>query len=280
MIVTCHVPPAPRIAVDHAGDGELVVFLHGVGGNRGNWRDQLLALAPRYHAAAWDARGYGDSDDLASPLSMSDFSADLLRVLDYFAADRAHLVGLSMGGLIAQEFVHRNPERVRSLVLADTGMGLREGDDAAWVEDFLRSRKAPLLAGRTPADIAPAIAATLVSENASPAARDRVIDSLSALRTPSYLEALETVTRFRNPLVHASVRVPTLVIVGEHDRLTPPAAARSLATRIPGARLEVLPGAGHLSNIEQPEAFNHLLIEFLDRDAGAAGPGRASRSGG
>src|SRR5580658_7217231 len=90
--------PAPRLAVDHQGQGELVLFMHGIGGNRTNWHDQLPACAARFHAVAWDARGYGLSDDYPGPLSYDDFCHDILRVLDHFGARKAHLVGLSMGG--------------------------------------------------------------------------------------------------------------------------------------------------------------------------------------
>src|SRR5262245_7941147 len=113
--------PAPRIAVEHMGSGPLVVFLHGIGGNRSNWRDQLPVFAERFHAVAWDARGYGDSDDYDGPLSYDDFCCDLVRVLGHFNADRAHLVGLSMCGFIAKDFYGLISTRVGWLVLAYTG---------------------------------------------------------------------------------------------------------------------------------------------------------------
>ena len=114
------IPPNPHPAVDLAGSGELVLFLHGIGGNRSNWTEQLTAIGGDFLACAWDARGYGDSDDYAGPLRFADFRNDVLRVLDHFAAPAAHLVGLSMGGFIAQDFFRCHPARVRSLTLADT----------------------------------------------------------------------------------------------------------------------------------------------------------------
>src|SRR5207247_8478398 len=98
------ISPAPRLAVDRTGDGPLVVFLHGIDGNRTNWRDQLGVFAAHFTAAALDARGYGASDDYAGPLAFDDFAGDLRRVLDHYGARRAHLVGLSMGGRIAMRF--------------------------------------------------------------------------------------------------------------------------------------------------------------------------------
>ena len=111
------VPPAPRIAVDHMGEGKLVVFMHGIGGNRTNWHDQLPELGRHFRAASWDARGYGMSDDYEGPLDFHDFARDLNRVLDHFGARKAHLVGLSMGGLIAMDFNALFPERVATLTM-------------------------------------------------------------------------------------------------------------------------------------------------------------------
>ena len=97
--------PAPKIAVDYAGQGDLVVFLHGIGGNRRNWRAQLPVFAAAgFRAVAWDARGYGDSDDYDGPLDFYAFRDDLARVLDHFSAETANIVGLSMGGRIAASF--------------------------------------------------------------------------------------------------------------------------------------------------------------------------------
>lgn len=265
---TILVDPAPRIAVEHAGEGTLVVFLHGIGGNRTNWRDQLKVLAERFHVCAWDARGYGDSDDYEGALDFADFSRDLVRVLDHFGAPAAHLVGLSMGGLIAQDFYRRHPERVRSLVLADTRNGFQRHNAA----EFLRKREAPLLAGLAPKDIAPDVARSLAGRHASGQMLGRLVESVSALHKESYLKTLRATTRvaehadFRgmNGFVDlATVRVPTLVICGTEDTVTPPEMSRALAAGIPGAQLRWIEGAGHLSNIENPEAFNELLRSFL-----------------
>ena len=93
------IPGSPRIAVDHEGTGPLSIFLHGIGGNRTNWHDQLAVVGAHFHAVAWDARGYGASDDYDGALDFGDFAVDLARVIDHFGVARAHLVGLSMGGL-------------------------------------------------------------------------------------------------------------------------------------------------------------------------------------
>jgi 3-oxoadipate enol-lactonase len=262
------VGPAPRIAVEHAGRGPLVVLMHGIGGNRANWSEQIEALADRFHVAAWDARGYGASDDYEGPLDFADFSADLARVLEHFGEKSAHLVGLSMGGIIAQDFYRRSPQRVRSLVLADTRNRIERHNG----DEFLRQREAPLLAGLTPADIAPRLARALAGPNAGPEALARLQASIAALRKDSYLKVLRATTRIlehpdfrgRNTFVDlASVTVPTLIICGTEDSITPPELSQAIVEGVAGARVAWIEGAGHLSNIENPCEFNRVLRQFL-----------------
>ncbi len=264
-IATELVGPAPRIAIDRCGSGMPVVFLHGIGGNRRNWTDQLRSVGARHLAVAWDARGYGDSEEVEGPRAFPDFAADLLRVLDQLGAEKAVIVGLSMGGLIATDFHERHGERVRALVLCDTSPGLRKHMSPEEIERFLDARRKPLLEGKTPADIAPALARDLVSPRTPPERVALLVDSLSRLRAESYLKTIEAVTRWNRAYDLSAIRVPTLVIVGEDDRLTPPDVGRRLADAIPGAGLAVIPAAGHLSNIEAPTAFDAALLPFLDR---------------
>lgn len=252
----------PRIALSVAGAGPLVVCLHGIGGHRQHWDDQLAAFAPHFTAAAWDARGYGDSDDYDGPLDFADFSADLVRVLDHFGVRRAHLVGLSLGGRIARDFALRFPDRVASLVLSNTNAGF-DTLTPEEVEAFIRSRRGPLEAGRTPGELAAELAKGLISPDAVPGAYERLLAAMAALRTDSYLKTIEASTRQDRGARLEAIRAPTLVVTSEHDRLYPPALAAAMARRIPGARLALIERAGHLSNIEQPQAFNDAVLPFL-----------------
>jgi 3-oxoadipate enol-lactonase len=260
------VPGAPRIAYESSGPAAapVVVFLHGIGGNRSNWREQLVAVADEFRGVAWDARGYGDSDDYAGPLAFPSFAADLRRLLDHLGVERAHLVGLSMGGRIALDFYETEPARVASLVLCDTFPGYGSSVSNEQRERFIASRRQPLVeGGKEPRDIAPLVAPTLLSKGASQFALQRLIDSMTALHKESYLKAIEAMTRYEPIARLEAVGVPSLVVCGDEDSLTPPAIARDMAARIPGARLAILARAGHLSNIEQPAAFNELLLDFL-----------------
>jgi 3-oxoadipate enol-lactonase len=254
------------------GEGPLVVFLHGIGGNRTNWRDQLPAFAESFHAVAWDARGYGLSDDYEGPLHYNDFRDDLLRVLDHFKSDKAHLVGLSMGGSIIQDFYARHAGRVASMVLADTRPGFEAPFDPAAREEFLRLRLQPLRAGKDLAEMAPAVARSLMGASAGEDVYARLVDSMMALHKESYMKTIEARVTWKPTFVPGKVTVPTLVVVGADDRLTPPTMAKSIADAIPNARLAVIPAAGHLSNIEQPKIFNEIVLDFLTSAAFAASP--------
>jgi len=261
---TGFIDPAPRLAFSQRGSGLPVLFLHGIGGNRRNWDDQLVSVGGRHMAVAYDARGYGDSEDSNGPRHFPDFAADLLRVLDHLGVQRAVICGLSMGGLVATDFHARHPDRVAALVLCDTSPGLRKHMSPEDIERFLDARRKPLLEGRSPAEIAPGLARDLVSPRTP---LDRVallVDSLSRLRPESYLRTIEAVTRWDRSYDLGTIVVPTLVVVGEDDRLTPPEVGQRLASAIPGAQLAVIPAAGHLSNLEAPAAFDAALLPFLD----------------
>ncbi len=255
--------PAPRIAVDYAGAGPAIVFLHGIGGDRSTWAPQMEAFADRYTTVAWDARGYGDSDDYDGPLSFADVADDLARVLDAFAVEKAHLVGLSMGGRICLEFYANHPDRFATLTLA--GVHARFGAFSPEAQrDYIEARRKGLIdQGLSPADIAPAAVARLMAPDASDEAKRRAAAGMSRLHVDSYLKTVESTTRFDREHVLADIAVPALVIGGGLDPLTPPDITRGIAEKIPGARYEFMRGIGHLSNLEAPAEFNRLLADFL-----------------
>jgi 3-oxoadipate enol-lactonase len=255
----------PDIVLTEAGRGPAVVFLHGIGGNRRNFDAQVAHFGSRRHALAWDARGYGDSADYDGALDFGDFSDDLVRVLDAIGAERAALVGVSMGGRIALDFAGRYPDRLGALVLADCSAGSAAAQDPAKIAAFLAARRKPLIEdGLTPADTAPAIARSFAGPSITPAQYDALVASLSALRTDSYLKTLDCVTRYHGFPAFADVAAPTLVLTGTHDPIAPPAMAKAMAEAIAGARYVELASCGHISNIEQPEAFNAAVEAFLD----------------
>ena len=178
---TAFVPGEPCIAYDQAGEGDIVLFLHGIGGNRTNWRDQLPAFAQNYHAVAWDARGYGASDDYAGPLDFGDFARDIVRLLDHLGAAMANIVGLSMGGRIALDLAARFPDRIKTLTLSGTRASFAQRTEAER-DEFVRLRKKPLVEdGKEPADIAPIVAKTLMGRRSTDAHFQQLVESISVL---------------------------------------------------------------------------------------------------
>ena len=267
-------PGTPSLAFDLAGDGsgEFVLFMHGIGGNRSNWRTQLPAFAGRFACVAWDARGYGDSDDYDGPLAFDDFVADVLRVLDHFGVAKGHLLGLSMGGRIAMRTALLHPDRVATLTLVDT----HEGFEAFTPEQrqaFVDSRRAPLLAGKEPADIAEPVARSLIGPHAAPEHLEELRRSIAALHKGSYIKSLEATVAQVDLGDITAIRAPAHFIVGAEDPLTPPAMHHEMAAKLGGAPVSVLPRAGHLSNIENAPAFNRAALAWLtDRHGLGAAP--------
>jgi 3-oxoadipate enol-lactonase len=251
-VETVVVGPSPKIVLSIAGKGETVLFLHGIGGNRHSWEAQVEFFSRHFRAAAWDARGYGDSEDYAGPLEFSVFTQDIVRVLDHLGEKRIHLVGLSMGGRIARNFALAHPERLKSLVLANTSPGFGALSPSQ-VASFVEQRR----------NLQPALQARRVLGPAAPqAAYDKLVSALAAVHRESYLKTVEASVAQDLAAPVEKIRVPTLVIGGTHDPLYSMAIARDLAGRIPGARLVEL-DCGHVSNLELPDRFNAVVLEFL-----------------
>ena len=261
-----HTPGPVRVAYRREGAGPLVVFLHGIGGNSSNWLEQLEAFGGRFCAVAWDARGYGASDDPPGTLRFGDYADDLCRLLDHLAAEAAHLVGMSMGGMIIQDFYARYGDLVATLTLADTSVGLGAAAEEAR-RDFLARRLGPLEGGLSPRELAPHLLDVLMSPQAPSHMAERLRASLAALRPEPYKQALRAIVTTDFRAVLPNVRAPTLVVVGAEDRVTPPSLSETLAATIPGAEKVIIEGAGHLSNMERPDAFNAAVGTFLDRHA-------------
>lgn len=266
-----YLPAQPRIAFERAGQGETIVFLHGIGGNRSNWQEQLAYFATGYQAVAWDARGYGTSGDYAGPCEFPAFSRDLLRLLDHLEVQRAHFVGLSMGGRILMDFAARHPGRVSSLVIAAAFPSFGGALTPQQRDDFMRLRRTPLREGKTLADLAPQLVTSLAGPHATPAMRARMHDSIAALHPRSYLKTLESTLHFDRTGQLGGITAPTLLLYGEFDALVTPASGRQVRDLMPHAHYQVIPGAGHLINIETPELFNRAVHDHVLRQGAAQG---------
>ncbi|MBO9627845.1 MAG: alpha/beta fold hydrolase [Shinella sp.] len=252
--------------------GPLVLFLHGIGGGRDNWLAQLRAVAPTMRAAALDLRGYGESTLGASQSKVEDYCDDILRIADALGAQKLVLCGLSYGSWIAISFAMRHPEKLGGLVLSGGCTGMSEAG-VAEREAFRTAREVPLNAGKTPADFAPAVVDVLAGLNAGEAVRQALFASMAAIPAATYRDALTCFTSPPERFDFAKLTMPVLMMTGEHDRLASPAEIRGVAGRIVEAaprasvRFEVIADAGHVCNVERPEAYNRVLTEFLSEVA-------------
>ena len=237
-----------------AGKGELVLFLHGIRGNRRNWAGQVEFFSRGFQAAAWDARGYGDSDDYEDALQFEYFTGDVLRVIEHFRAQKIHLVGLSMGGRIARNVALRAPERLHSLVMISTNPGFNALSSER-VKQFINERRT-----RTPQSLR-----RLLGSKPNHAAYQELLDSVSRIHEASYQKTLEASVAQDRDAPLEQIRVPTLIIAGEEDTVYPPELARDMARRIPGAELMMFEHTGHLANLEEPEKFNQAVFDFVSR---------------
>ena len=260
----------PRLAltVTPPKPGPVILFLHRIGGGRSNRLPQLPAAATFARAAALDLRGYGDSQLGPSQSTIEDYCADILLVMETLRADRLILCGLSYGSWIATSFAMRHPDKLAGLVLSGGCTGMSE----AGVEEreaFRQSRQVPLDQGKTPADFAPSVVNVLAGPDAGEDVRQKLFDSMAAIPAATYRDALNCFTNPPERFDFARLTMPVLMMTGEHDRLAPPAEIRGVAGRIaetaPDAyvRFEVIAGAGHVCNVERPDAYKAVLTEFL-----------------
>ncbi len=247
-----------------AGDGELVVLFHGLGGSRISWEPQLSALSHAHRVVAWDMPGYGASAHLPDdPLTFPALAVAADRFIALLGHQRAHVVGISMGGMIAQYLAAWFPRRVRSLTLLASSPAF--GLDGTEPADWQAARIAPLDQGHEPADFAERVLRSL----AGPALDDETLAQQCAAMSRITSGALRRsigclVTHDTRPLL-ADIGAPTLVLVGDLDTETPCEYSEYLAQHLPSAHLEVVSGAGHLLNVEAPAVVDDLILQHLTR---------------
>ncbi len=250
-----------RVRFDDVGTGPVVLLLHAFPLSAAMWQPQIEALRSRYRVIAPDLRGFGGSDAPPGPYSMDTLADDAAALLEHLGVSRAVVAGLSMGGYIAFAFWRRHRDRVAALVLADTRAGADSEEGRATREVNAR------LAEEQGAG---AIADKLIPNLVAPGASQAVRDTLRALITANSPDGIAGALRGMAARPDSSpdlpgIDVPVLIIVGEEDGLTPPVESERMAAALPDATLARIPGAGHLSNLEQPEAFNAALLAFLER---------------
>lgn len=243
------------------GTGLPLLFVHGFPLDGTLWQPQLDALSDSYRVIVPDLRGFGESPPSPS-MTMEQYAGDLEKLLDRLKVDYVVLAGLSMGGYIAFAFYREYPDRVQGLVLVDT----RAQADT----DEIRANRAATVARVQEQGVA-VLADEMVGKLLSPATLKHQPELVERVREMMARQSVEGVVAALRGMAErpdsrpmlGNISVPTLVVVGADDTVTPIADAEAMVNAIPGAELAVIPEAGHLSNLEQPEAFNQALREFI-----------------
>lgn len=235
----------------------VVVLLHGIGGAA--WEPVLPAFAPA-PVLAWDLPGYRGTPMLAET-TFPALAKALCDRLDREAIPRIDLLGHSIGGMLAQEFLLAYPERVRSAVLYATTPAFG-GRDPAFAEAFLAERLAPLDTSGGMAGLA-AEMPDMLGPEAPPGAAEAASAAMAAVPEAAYRATVRCLTTFDRRADIVRVAAPTLLLCGEQDPLAPPRTMERMRDAIRGSRLVVLPGAGHLAHLEYPAAFNAAVQDFL-----------------
>jgi pimeloyl-ACP methyl ester carboxylesterase len=250
-----------QIYYESFGKGDVVVLSHGLGGNHAIWYQQVPVLAQSYRVVTWDQRGFGRSTNAQNQSSPKAAARDLAALLDHLAVEKAHLVGQSMGGWAVMGFALAHPERVESLVLADTIGGIYTPAIEASFDAYIREAGQSPPPNELPITQHPAIGEQLGAADPAKAFLYSQIGSTTA-PAPANMGLLLRTTAYDRAALER-LTIPTLFIVGEHDPIFPPATIREAAGVLPNAAVVELPNAGHSPYFETPAAWNDAVLEFL-----------------
>ncbi|HEX9763515.1 MAG TPA: alpha/beta fold hydrolase [Acidimicrobiia bacterium] len=247
------------VAYQRTGEGPALALLHGFTQDSRVWRPQLESLSELFTVIAWDAPGAGQSPDPPEAFRISDWADCLAGLLGVAAGDRAHIVGLSWGGLLAQEFYRRHPRRVRSLVLVDTYAGWKGSLPEPIPEDRLAAclRDASL----PPEEFVSRYLPGMFGESPAPEVLE-LAGIMSEFHPIGFRLMATALARADTRDLLPTIQVPTLLVWGDADTRSPIAIAGQLRDAIPDARLVVIPGAGHVSNLEAPDRFDAAVRGF------------------
>lgn len=260
-----------RIAVNGIGvqyelDGPpgapVVTLSHSLATDLGMWQPQMAALIPRFRVLRYDTRGHGGTDASPGPYSLGELAEDAYALLVALGVERTHFVGLSMGGMIGQTLALAHPEMLRSLVLSDTAGEMPRETGPLWDERVETARTAGM-----EAHVEPTLARWFTRGfiDAHPPVIDAVRDMIRSTKVEGYAGCIRAIQGLDLLERLPTLRLHTLILVGDEDPGAPVEAARALHERITDSEFVILTPASHLSNIEQPEQFNRALVTFLER---------------
>ncbi len=250
-----------RIAFETAGGGRPLVLLHGGFSDSRAWRPQLNGLSDEFNVVAWDAPGCGHSSDPPETFRLPDYADCLARFIDLLDLGEPHVLGLSFGGALALELYRRHPRAARTLILAGAyagwGGSLPAEEVAARLERALHDAQQP------PEQWVHTYLATFFTDAVAPEVVDETIAMMLDTRRAGMVPMLRGMAEADLRDVLPRIGVPTLLLYGDADVRSPVAVAEDLHASIPRSQLVVLPGVGHVSNLEAPDAFNDVIRSFL-----------------
>ncbi len=254
-----------NICYEDYGQGDLpVIFIHGFPFDKSSWQPQLDFFKATHRVIAYDIRGFCKSTAEDMKASIDLFAQDLVSLMDALNIRKAVICGLSMGGYIVLNAVKRFPERFKAIVLCDT----QSVADTAEAKEK-RYKTIEELEKNGLQDFADNFVQKIFAQETL-SHKKEIVDDIKAtiLRTPvptvaRTLSALAQ--RVETASILQNIRIPALILCGEHDKVTPPEQSEQMHTHIIGSEYHVIEGAGHMSNLEQPQEFNRLLKDFLDR---------------
>lgn len=241
-------------AASGAGSSVPILFLHGVGSDKSAWHPQLAEFGQQRRAIAFDYPGYGDSDPAPECTTRDDYASAIISAMQQLGIDFAHVCGLSLGGVVAIAMHHLAPERCASLILADT-FAVHPDGRSIYERSLLGSRDLPALAE--------ARVDSLLAQPADRNVRREVVETMSRIDPVAYKIGAQAVWLADQRDRARAIDVPTLILVGESDVVTPPELSESLLALVPRARMQRINRAGHLANLERPAEFNRLVSDFL-----------------
>jgi pimeloyl-ACP methyl ester carboxylesterase len=247
------------IAYERAGDGPPLVLVHGAGEDGRVWQPQLTELSSDFTVVAWDEPGAGRSSDLPAGFRLADYADTLAALLEALALAPAYVAGISWGGTVVLELYRRRPELVAALILADTYAGWK----GSLPEEEVRARveHARAMLAAPPAEFDPTLPGLFAGD--PPAEFVPLLEQMAASVRPATLaQQLAIMAAADQRDVLPEITAPTLLIWGELDARSPLDVARRFRGAIPHSELVVIPAAGHMSNLEQPRAFNDAIREF------------------
>ncbi len=244
------------------GEGPWLTMSHSLACNLHMWDEEAKRLSRRYKVLRYDTRGHGQSSAPAGAYTLELLADDLHGLLQALGVQSTHFVGLSMGGMIGQAYALKYPGMLRSLALCDTTSSYPAAADGIWAE---RIKTVETQGMEAVVESTLARWFTEPYRRAHPEAVEKVAAMIRATPAPGFVGCSHAIRKINFTARLEQIRCPALVIVGKDDPGTPVAMAEEIHRALPGSELAVIPSAAHLSNLEQPDAFNRALADFLDK---------------